>query len=314
MQLHILADEADDDAFAAAVDAFEHLVPLLHVWLRRRQLQLPADDVREMMLFQHERRFIQLRDGQVLDDAVFLDIAEQRDLLEDRLLQRAVAAQNDDIGMDAHALQFLDRMLRRLGFVLKAAAEVRHQRHMDVKHIICILLKPDLTDRFQERLAFDIAGRAADLGDDHISAGLLADLIDEGLDLIGDVRDDLHRFTEEFSAALLIEDVPVYLAGRQVGKLVQVLIDESFIMTQVQVGLCPILGNEDLAVLEGTHRTGVDIDVGVELLRGDLQSPRLQQPAQRGGRDAFAQSGDDASAYEYIFCHNLPPFFSFCMI
>ena len=71
-------------------------------------------------------------------------------------------------------------------------------------------------------------------------------------------------------------------------------------MTQVQVGLCSILGNEDLAVLEGTHRTGVDIDVGVELLRGDLQPPRLQQPAQRSGRDAFAQSGDDASAHEYI--------------
>ena len=114
MQLHILADKADDDALSAAVDAFEHLVPLFHIGLCGGQLQLPADDVREMMLFQHERRFIQLRDGQVLDDAVFLDVAEQRDLLEDRLLQRAVAAQNDDIGMDAHALQLFDRMLCRL--------------------------------------------------------------------------------------------------------------------------------------------------------------------------------------------------------
>ena len=130
------------------------------------------------------------------------------------------------------------------------------------------MLKPDLTDRFQERLAFDIAGRAADLGDDHISAGLLADLIDERFDLIGDVRDDLYGLTEEFAAAFLVEDVPIYFAGGQIGKLIQVFVDESFIMAKVQVGLSAVFCYEDFAVLKRAHRTGIDIDIRVELLGG----------------------------------------------
>ena len=71
---------------------------------------------------------------------------------------------------------------------------------------------------------------------------------------------------------LLVQDVPVDLAGGQVGVLVQVLIDEALIMAQVQVGLGAVVGDEHLAVLEGAHGAGVHIDVGIQLLAGHLQA------------------------------------------
>ena len=56
-----------------------------------------------------------------------------------------------------------------------------------------------LADGLQEGLGFDIAGRAADLGDDHVGLGLFADRVDERLDLVGDMRDDLHGFAQVFA-------------------------------------------------------------------------------------------------------------------
>jgi len=61
-------------------------------------------------------------------------------------------------------------------------------------------------------------------------------------------------------------------------------------VTDVEIGLGAVLGNEDLAVLEGAHRPRVDVDVGVELLKLDPEAAADQQPADRGGRDAFAES------------------------
>ena len=60
-------------------------------------------------------------------------------------------------------------------------------------------------------------------------------------------------------------------------------------MPDVQVGLGAVLGDEDLAVLEGAHRPGVDVDVRVELLHLDLEAARFQQAAERGCGDALAE-------------------------
>ena len=79
-------------------------------------------------------------------------------------------------------------------------------------------------------------------------------------------------------------------------------------MAQVQVGLGAVVGDEDLAVLQGAHGTRVHVHVGVQLLAGHLEAAALQQSAQRGGGDAFAQTGDDAAGDEDEFCHkNGPP-------
>ena len=47
-------------------------------------------------------------------------------------------------------------------------------------------------------------------------------------------------------------------------------------MPQVQIGLGPVLGDIDLAVLERTHGARININVWIQLQHGDLEPARLQ--------------------------------------
>jgi hypothetical protein len=58
---------------------------------------------------------------------------------------------------------------------------------------------------------------------------------------------------------------------------------------EVEVGLGAIVGDVDLAVLVRAHRSGIDVDVGVELLQVDLVAVAFQQGADRGRRQPFAE-------------------------
>ena len=112
---------------------------------------------------------------------------------------------------------------------------------------------------------------------------------DPRLDLVGDVRDDLHRLAQEFSAPLLRDHRRVHLARGDVRPAVQVAVQEPLVVAQVQVGFGAVLGDEDLAVLERVHRAGVDVEVRVQLLHGHPQPARRQQPPQARRRQALAQ-------------------------
>ena len=71
-------------------------------------------------------------------------------------------------------------------------------------------------------------------------------------------------------------------------------------MADVEIGLGAVVGDEDLAVLERVHRAGVDVEIGVELLHRDAQTPGLQQVAEAGGRETLAEGGGDAPGDEEV--------------
>ena len=102
-----------------------------------------------------------------------------------------------------------------------------------------------------------------------------AESLDEVLDLLGDVRDDLHRPPQILPPPLLVEHIPLDLAGGEVGPAVQVLVDKALVMAQIQIRLAAVLGHVDLAVLIGAHGAGIHIDIRVKLLSRHLQAPRL---------------------------------------
>ena len=87
---------------------------------------------------------------------------------------------------------------------------------------------------------------------------------DARLDLIGDVRHDLHGVAEEIAAALLVEnrvvDLPVHVARAR-----HLDADEALVVAEVEVGLGAVVGDEHLAVLKRTHRAGIDVQVRIEL-------------------------------------------------
>lgn len=160
-------------------------------------------------------------------------------------------------------------------------------------------LVADLADGLQERQRLDVADGAADLGDDdvHRVGRHAADAV---LDLVGDVRDDLHGVAQVLAAALLGDHRRVHLAGGDVGRAVQVAVEEALVVADVQVGLGAVVGDEHLTVLEGVHRARVDVQVGVELLHHDAQATGLEQHAQAGGGEALAERGGDTPGDEDV--------------
>ena len=118
VQLDVLADQPDGHTALRAVNLVNQRFPVREVRRRCFDTELSAYDVREMMRFQHQRCFIQYRDGDVFDDTIRLDIAEQRDLPENTFFQLFVSSEDDDVRLDAESLQILDGVLCRLALVL----------------------------------------------------------------------------------------------------------------------------------------------------------------------------------------------------
>jgi len=52
---------------------------------------------------------------------------------------------------------------------------------------------------------------------------------------------------------------------------------EALVVAQVEVGLRAVVGDKDLAVLEGRHGTRIDVEIGVELHHVDAQAAALEQ-------------------------------------
>ena len=175
-----------------------------------------------------------------------------------------------------------------LVFELTRRRHERHQRAVQEEAVLPADLVAHLTRGLQERQRLDIAYGAADFGDHHI--GTVAVGIGFGhrqnaaLDLVGDVRDDLDGVAEVLAAALLGDHRRIHLPGGHIRPAGQVAVEEALVVADVEIGLCAVLGDEHLAVLERVHGAGVDVEVGVELLHGDLQATGGQQlPEARRG-------------------------------
>jgi hypothetical protein len=61
-------------------------------------------------------------------------------------------------------------------------------------------------------------------------------------------------------------------AGGEVVVAGQLRVGEALVVAEVEVGLGAVVGDEDLAVLEGRHGAGVDVEVGVELHQVDAEA------------------------------------------
>ena len=192
-------------------------------------------------------------------------------------------------------------MLRGLGLQLAGGADERSQGDVHEGHVLLAHLVAELADGLQERQALDVPDRAADLHDGDV--GLLHGGVgaDAFLDLVRDVRDDLHGLSEVVPAPLLGDDALIHGAGGDVGPAVQVLVGEALVVAEVEVGLGAVIEHEHLAVLERVHRTRVDVDVRVELLVGHVEAAGLEETAQRGGGNPLAEAGCNSPRDDDVF-------------
>ena len=197
--------------------------------------------------------------------------------------------------------QFLDRMLGRLGLQFAGRRDVRHQRQMDVDRVVARQVVAELADRLQERHRLDVADRAADLAQHEIVIVIAVE--DEILDLVGDVRNDLHGRAEIVAAAFALDDVLVDAAGGDVVALVGRAAGEALVVAEIEVGFGPVVGHEHLAVLVRRHRAGIDVEIGIELANAHAVTACLQESTECCCGNAFSEGRNHAASDEYISRH-----------
>ena len=94
------------------------------------------------------------------------------------------------------------------------------------------------------------------------------------------MRNDLNGLPEIIAAAFVGEDCLVDLAAGEIVLTGQDTLGEALIMTEIEVGLRTISQNIDLSVLERIHRSRIDIEVGIELLKRHPQASALQKSSE----------------------------------
>jgi hypothetical protein len=81
------------------------------------------------------------------------------------------------------------------------------------------------------------------------------------------------------------------------------LVDEALVVTEVEVRLAAIVGDEHFTVLERVHGARIDVDVRIQLLHRDPQATQLQQAPQGRRSEALAQGAGNASGHEDVLRH-----------
>ena len=281
IKMDILADHGDGDLALRALENPEHLFPCIYSRAVTAQFELFQNQFIEAFAHQHQRQFIDCATAfevNLLDHGATLDIAEERNLVAHLIGQRFFRAADKNVRQNAELAKLAHGVLRRLGLDFPDHPEVRNQREMHEQRVAVADFLSELANGFKKRQTLDVADSAADLGDHHVHAGRRQGA-HRILDLVGDMRHYLNRAAEEITVAFLGDDRPVNLAGGVITVTRGACAGEAFVVTEVKVGLCPVISNIDLAVLEGAHGARIYIYVRIEFLHRNSKTVTFQEEA-----------------------------------
>ena len=133
----------------------------------------------------------------------------------------------------------------------------------------------ELTNRFQKRLAFDIAHSAAHFDDGN--AGFLIGKvpIKTALYFIRDMGDHLNGAAAIIAPPFFLKNGPVYFSRGHVGVFVQIFINETLIVAKIQIGFRTVLGDKHFPVLDRVHGSRINVNIGIKFLHGYLVTARF---------------------------------------
>ncbi len=171
---------------------------------------------------------------------------------------------------------------------------------MDEDAVLLSYVDGQLSHGLEEGHRLDVPHGASDLHQGNVHVCGLGHGRDHVLDLVRHVRDDLYRPTEIVSVPLLLDDGQVGLTRGDVVGPGELHIEEPLVIPQVQVHLTPILHHEDLAVLEWVHGPRIDVEVRIDLDRGDLQAPGLEVEADARSGYPLSQTGQNSPRHDDI--------------
>mmetsp|Transcript_20188 Transcript_20188/g.55927 ORF Transcript_20188/g.55927 Transcript_20188/m.55927 type:complete len:219 (-) Transcript_20188:119-775(-) len=187
-------------------------------------------------------------------------------------------------------------MLTWFRFLLACGAHDRDHTNMRHQKVFWPDLEQELLQRLQVDGALYVPNCASQFDQTHVRPLLPCvdrspgDIQDPVLDRVSDVRNHLDGFAEVVSRALTFYHLLVYLARGDAMAGCQRDIEKTLVVPQIQIDLPPILENVHLAMLEGAHRAGVDVQVWVYLNRRDSQPMGPQHHADGRDRCALAEA------------------------
>ena len=182
-------------------------------------------------------------------------------------------AAHEYIRLDTGFEEFFDGVLGGFCFQLSGGFQVRNERKMNDQKIFNPEIPLGLTHGFDKGKRFNVAHRSADLGNDHIKIPVFPQGIKILFDLIGNVRYHLDGFPQESPFPLFRDHIVVDPARCHVVGLGGVDVEKAFVMAEVQVRFCPVIGDVALSVFIGIEGAGVYIDIRIEFLNGGFKSP-----------------------------------------
>ena len=204
VQLHILAHQRNVHCPAQMAVALHHRYPVCKIRRAAFQVQLPDCNLRQALFFQSKWNLIERGHITVFNHMFLRHIAKQRDFLTDMAVNWVLAPAYDHIRPDAEAQKLLYAVLCGLSFQLHGGAQVGNQCHMDKHAVFPPMLLCKLADCLKEGLALNIAHRAADLYEYHISLRIQSNA---PLDLIGDVWNHLDGLPAVNSFTLIADNL-----------------------------------------------------------------------------------------------------------
>src|ERR1700722_4234719 len=298
--LNVFAHDSDRNLVARVVATVYQVPPT-------RQVRFPGFDMKifqrqlvDTLLRESQRHLVDRSDVLGGNDRPVFKVAKQSNLALDLMGEKAIGPAQQDVRLNSDGEQFLDRVLGRLGLQFLGCADPRHQGYVHKNCIFPATLLPHLTDRFQKGQGLDVADGPPDLDNGHVGVG--GHLAHGVLDFIGYVGNDLHRLAQVVPAPFLGDDLLVDPAGGQIVVTAQPGVGEALVMPQIEVGFRSVVGHENLTVLEGGERSGVDVEVGVKLHQVDPQTAALEQTSNRRCGQAFAQAGHNSAGHKDVLC------------
>ena len=210
-----------------------------------------------------------------------------------------LGAQHEDVGLNTDALQFFHRVLRRLRLQFAGCGQIGHVGQVYADGVAA-QFPFQLTDGLEEGVTLDVAHGTANLGDNEVVVAVLAQIEHVALDFVRDMGDDLYGLAKVVAAALLFDDALVDAAGGHIVVTGGLDTREAFVVAKVKVGFLTIVCHVAFAVLVGVERARVNVDVGVELLDGDIVTTCLKKFADGRGDNTLSQRGGNASGDEDI--------------
>jgi hypothetical protein len=285
----VFAHDRDLDLFFGTDDAFDEFSPIRQVRRFGFDAEQLTNELVEAFLMEHEGHFInRMFHVARFDDGTRRDAAKHGKFFAELLIERMFGPAKQDLGLETDLAQLGDALLGGLRLQFPRRLNIRDESDVNVDDIFRADFEDELADRFQKRQTLDVAGGAADFGDDDIGFAFIGNLANAILDFVGDVRNDLHGFAEIIAAPLFQDDAFVDLAAGEVVMPAEDAIGETLVVPEIEISFGAVVQNVNFSMLEGVHRARIDVQIGIELLKDDPQPAQFEQGAKGGSGQAFA--------------------------